>query len=89
MNTPERLTLSREIRARKLGDLTPSSTFLVLAGLAGPEYKVEIEGEAVGAGIARLGTQMRALPPPADRHTASALGRRRLKRGRIIGKAMG
>jgi 2-iminobutanoate/2-iminopropanoate deaminase len=47
-NSPEGLKLSREIRARKLGDLAPSSTFLVIAGLAGPDYKVEIEGEAVG-----------------------------------------
>jgi enamine deaminase RidA (YjgF/YER057c/UK114 family) len=48
VNTPEGLKLSREIRARKLGDVAPSSTFLVIAGLAGPDYKVEIEGEAVG-----------------------------------------
>jgi len=46
--SPEALKLSREIRARKLGDVAPSSTFLVVAGLAGPELKVEIEGEAVG-----------------------------------------
>jgi 2-iminobutanoate/2-iminopropanoate deaminase len=45
--SPEALKLSREIRVRKLGDLAPSSTFLVVAGLAGPELKVEIEGEAV------------------------------------------
>jgi 2-iminobutanoate/2-iminopropanoate deaminase len=48
VSTPEALKLSREIRARKLGDIAPSSTFLVIAGLAGPDYKVEIEGEAVG-----------------------------------------
>jgi enamine deaminase RidA (YjgF/YER057c/UK114 family) len=47
--SPEALKLSREIRARKLGDLAPSSTFLVVAGLAGADLKVEIEGEAVGA----------------------------------------
>ena len=47
--SPEALKLSREIRARKLGDLALSSTFLVVAGLAGPDLKVEIEGEAVGA----------------------------------------
>ena len=46
--SPEALKLSREIRVRKLGDLAPSSTFLVVAGLAGPDLKVEIEGEAVG-----------------------------------------
>lgn len=48
VNTPEGLRLSREIRARRLGDLKPSSTYLVVAGLANPDYKVEIEGEAVG-----------------------------------------
>jgi hypothetical protein len=48
VSTPEALKLSREIRARKLGDIAPSSTYLVIAGLAAPEYKVEIEGEAVG-----------------------------------------
>jgi enamine deaminase RidA (YjgF/YER057c/UK114 family) len=48
VNTPEGLKLSRDIRARKLGDIAPSSTYLVVAGLAGPDYKVEIEGEAVG-----------------------------------------
>jgi enamine deaminase RidA (YjgF/YER057c/UK114 family) len=48
VNSPEALQLSREIRARKLGNIAPSSTFLVIAGLAGPDYKVEIEGEAVG-----------------------------------------
>jgi enamine deaminase RidA (YjgF/YER057c/UK114 family) len=46
--SPEALKLSRDIRVRKLGDLAPSSTFLVVAGLAGPDLKVEIEGEAVG-----------------------------------------
>jgi 2-iminobutanoate/2-iminopropanoate deaminase len=48
VSTPDGIKLSREIRARKLGDLAPSSTFLVIAGLAAPDYKVEIEGEAVG-----------------------------------------
>jgi enamine deaminase RidA (YjgF/YER057c/UK114 family) len=48
VNTPDALKVAREIRARKLGDIAPSSTFLVIAGLAGPDYKVEIEGEAVG-----------------------------------------
>jgi enamine deaminase RidA (YjgF/YER057c/UK114 family) len=46
--SPEALKVSREIRARKLGDVSPSSTYLVVAGLAGPNLKVEIEGEAVG-----------------------------------------
>jgi 2-iminobutanoate/2-iminopropanoate deaminase len=48
VNAPEGLKLSREIRTRKVGDIAPSSTFLVIAGLASPDYKVEIEGEAVG-----------------------------------------
>lgn len=47
--SPEALKLSRDIRARKLGDVQPSSTYLVVAGLAGPNLKVEIEGEAVAA----------------------------------------
>ncbi len=46
--SPEALKLSRDIRLRKLGDTNPSSTYLVIAGLAGPDLKVEIEGEAVG-----------------------------------------
>jgi len=45
----EALKLSRDIRARKLGDVMPASTYLVVARLAGPAWKVEIEGEAVGA----------------------------------------
>jgi len=48
--SPEALKLSRDIRARKLGDVNPSSTYLVIAGLAGPDLKVEIEGEAIAAG---------------------------------------
>jgi 2-iminobutanoate/2-iminopropanoate deaminase len=48
VNSPEAYKLSREIRAKKLGDVAPSSTYLVIAGLAGPDFKVEIEGEAVG-----------------------------------------
>jgi enamine deaminase RidA (YjgF/YER057c/UK114 family) len=46
--SPEALKLSRDIRVRKLGDANPSSTYLVIAGLAGPDLRVEIEGEAVG-----------------------------------------
>jgi enamine deaminase RidA (YjgF/YER057c/UK114 family) len=47
--SPEALKLSREIRGRKFGDTNPSSTYLVIAGLAGPDLNVEIEGEAVAA----------------------------------------
>jgi enamine deaminase RidA (YjgF/YER057c/UK114 family) len=48
VNAPEGLKLSREIRARKLGDLAPSSTYLVIAGLASPDYKVEIDARPQG-----------------------------------------
>ena len=36
------------VPVRKLGGVAPSSAHLVIGGLAGPDYKVEIEGEAVG-----------------------------------------
>ena len=48
VDSPDAVKLSREIRVRKLGDVAPSSTYLVIAGLAGPDFRVEIEGEAVG-----------------------------------------
>ena len=37
----------REIRNRRLGAHAPASTFVQVAGLANPDYLVEIEGEAV------------------------------------------
>jgi enamine deaminase RidA (YjgF/YER057c/UK114 family) len=37
----------REIRNRRLGDHAPASTYVQVAGLANPDYLVEIEGEAV------------------------------------------
>ena len=37
----------REIRNRRLGDHAPASTFVQVAGLANPDYLLEIEGEAV------------------------------------------
>ncbi len=37
----------REARARALGDHTPASTLMVVAGLASPDYLVEIEAVAV------------------------------------------
>ena len=37
----------RGIRNQRLGDHAPASTFLYVAGLANPDYLVEIEGEAV------------------------------------------
>ena len=37
----------REARARALGDHTPASTLIVVAGLASPDYLLEIEAVAV------------------------------------------
>ena len=37
----------RSIRNQRLGEHAPASTFLYVAGLANPDYLVEIEGEAV------------------------------------------
>lgn len=37
----------REIRNRRLGEHAPASTFVQVAGLANPDYLLEIEGEAV------------------------------------------
>ncbi len=44
---PGLTTLYRETRDRMLGGHKCTSTFLQIAGLAGPEFKVEIEAEAV------------------------------------------
>lgn len=52
--SPETVRRCREIRSRRLGEHAPASTFLVVAGLASPAFKVEIEAEAVAA-----------QPPPA------------------------
>jgi len=35
------------VRESKLGKAAPASTYLEVAGLAAPNYLVEIEGEAV------------------------------------------
>jgi enamine deaminase RidA (YjgF/YER057c/UK114 family) len=45
--SPEAIRMTREIRTRKLGDCAPASTLLVVAGLANPGFKVEIEAEAI------------------------------------------
>src|SRR5947209_2558200 len=37
----------REIRNKRLGNHAPASTFVQVAGLANPDYLVEIEAEAV------------------------------------------
>jgi 2-iminobutanoate/2-iminopropanoate deaminase len=42
--------LHRTIRDRMLGDHTPASTYLEVAGLARPEFLFEVEGEAVREG---------------------------------------
>jgi enamine deaminase RidA (YjgF/YER057c/UK114 family) len=39
--------LYREIRDRMLGGHAPAATYVVVAGLASPDFLVEIEGEAV------------------------------------------
>lgn len=41
--------LYREIRDRMLEGHAPAATYVVVAGLAGPDFLVEIEGEAVAA----------------------------------------
>lgn len=41
--------LYREIRDRMLEGHAPAATYVVVSGLAGPDFLVEIEGEAVGA----------------------------------------
>ncbi len=44
---PGSVALFRKVRDRKLDGHAPASTYLEVAGLASPAYKVEIEGEAV------------------------------------------
>jgi enamine deaminase RidA (YjgF/YER057c/UK114 family) len=46
--SPDAVNIVREVRTRKLGELAPSSTYLVVAGLASPALKFEVEAEAVG-----------------------------------------
>ncbi len=43
----EPLAGMRTVRARRLGTHAPTSTLVVVAGLANPEYLIEIEAEAV------------------------------------------
>lgn len=45
---PDAIGAVREARSRALGDVAPSATYLAVAGLASPDYLVEIEAEAVG-----------------------------------------
>jgi 2-iminobutanoate/2-iminopropanoate deaminase len=44
---PGQVALSRRIRDEMLDGLLVASTFIQVAGLAAPEFKCEIEGEAV------------------------------------------
>lgn len=43
----EHLDGMREVRKRRLGTLAPTSTLLIVSGLANPDYLIEIEVEAV------------------------------------------
>jgi 2-iminobutanoate/2-iminopropanoate deaminase len=47
VTVPDALATFREVRARKLGDHVCAATYIQVAGLARPEFLVEIEGEAV------------------------------------------
>lgn len=44
---PGQMQTIREVRQRKLGNHAPASTLLIIAGLANPEFLIEIEAEAV------------------------------------------
>ena len=44
---PGQMATIREVRQRKLGNHAPTSTLLVVAGLANPDFLIEIEAEAV------------------------------------------
>jgi 2-iminobutanoate/2-iminopropanoate deaminase len=44
---PGQISLSRKVREEMLDGLLTASTFVQVAGLASPDFKVEIEGEAV------------------------------------------
>jgi enamine deaminase RidA (YjgF/YER057c/UK114 family) len=47
VTVPNAIAVSRRIREQKLGGHAPAATFLQVAGLARPDFLVEIEGEAV------------------------------------------
>ena len=47
VTVPDAIAVSRGVRERKLGGHAPASTFLQVAGLARPDFLVEIEAEAV------------------------------------------
>jgi len=47
VTVPGAVGLHRKVRDKKLGPHAPCTTYLEIAGLASPEFFVEIEGEAV------------------------------------------
>jgi 2-iminobutanoate/2-iminopropanoate deaminase len=50
VTVPDAIATSRRIREAKLQGHAPASTYLQVAGLARPDFLVEIEGEAVKEG---------------------------------------
>jgi len=50
LTSPADLAAYRQVRSRWLGDLRPASTLLIVAGLARPELKIEIEVVAAVGG---------------------------------------
>ena len=50
VTVPNAIAVSRRIREEKLKGHAPAATFLQVAGLARPDFLVEIEGEAVREG---------------------------------------
>jgi enamine deaminase RidA (YjgF/YER057c/UK114 family) len=46
VTVPGSVGVSRTVRDRKMNGHAPASTYLEIAGLARPEFLVEIEGEA-------------------------------------------
>ena len=54
VTVPGSVALYRKVREAKLGKHQPAATYHEIAGLARPEFLVEIEGEAVrAAGVSR------------------------------------
>ncbi len=69
------LAHSRSVRQEFLGDHRPASTLLVVKGLAGPEYLLEIE--AVAAKESRVVAKRAAKPASRPRNAAPKPKRRR------------
>jgi 2-iminobutanoate/2-iminopropanoate deaminase len=47
---PDSLALYNRVYARKMGAVTPISTYLEVAGLGDPRWRIAIEGEAIQEG---------------------------------------